>query len=58
MHPFHIPQCTIQNRHVHISLLNGACWDMEQVDCGIYEIGLLIAIVETLFRVYLALVKR
>ena len=38
--PFHIPQCTIQNRNVHISVLNGALWDMEQVHYGICEIGL------------------
>ena len=30
MHLFHIPQCTIQYRNVHISVLNGALWDMEQ----------------------------
>ena len=35
MHQFHIPQCTIQNRNVHISVLIGALWDMEQVHCGI-----------------------
>ena len=29
MHMFHIPQCTIQNRNVHISVLNDALWDME-----------------------------
>ena len=39
MHLFHIPQCTIQNRNVHISVLNGALWDMELVRCGIYELG-------------------
>ena len=33
MHLFHIPQCSIQNRNVHISVLNGALWDMEQVHC-------------------------
>ena len=27
MHQFHIPQCTIQNRNVHISVLNGALWE-------------------------------
>ena len=27
----HIPQCTIQNRNVHISVLNGVLWDVEQV---------------------------
>ena len=41
MHLFHIPQCTIQNRNVTISVLNGALWDMEQVHGGICEIGLL-----------------
>ena len=30
MQLFHITQCTIQNRNVHISVLNGALWDMEQ----------------------------
>ena len=24
----HIPQCTIQDRAVHISVLNGALWDL------------------------------
>ena len=38
---FHIPQCSIQNRNVHISVLNGALWDMEQVHSEICEIGLL-----------------
>ena len=38
MHLFHIPECSIQNRNVHISVLNGAFWDMEQVH---HEIGLL-----------------
>ena len=40
MHLFHIPQCNIQNRNVHISVLNVALWDMEQVHSGICEIGL------------------
>ena len=39
--PAHIPQCSIQNRNVHISVLNYTWWDMRQVHCGIYEIGLL-----------------
>ena len=38
MHLFHIPQCTIQNRNVHISVLNGALWDMEQLHCEICEL--------------------
>ena len=38
MHMFHIPQCSIQNRNVHISVLNGALWDMEQVHSGICEL--------------------
>ena len=41
MHLFRIPQCSIQNRNVHISFLNRALWDMEQVHSGICEIGLL-----------------
>ena len=40
MHLSHIPQCIIQNRNVHISVLNWALWDMGQVQCGICEIGL------------------
>ena len=36
-----IPQCTTQNRKVHISVLNSAWWDMGQKHCEIYEIGLL-----------------
>ena len=40
MHLSHIPQCTIQNRNVHISVLNGALWDMGQVHCWICEFGL------------------
>ena len=39
MHLSHIPQCSIQNRNVHISVLNGALWNMEQVHSGIYELG-------------------
>ena len=31
MHLFHIPQCSTQNRNVHISVLDEALWDMEQV---------------------------
>ena len=41
MHPSHIPQYIIQNRNVHISVLNNAFWDKGQVHCGICEIGLL-----------------
>ena len=39
VHLFHIPQCTIQNRNVHISVLNGALWDMEQMHGEICELG-------------------
>ena len=42
MHLFHIPQYTIQNRNVHISVLNGVLWDMEQIHWGICEIDLLL----------------
>ena len=41
MQLFHIPQYSIQNRNVHISFLNRALWDMEQLHYGIHEIGLL-----------------
>ena len=41
MHLPHTPQCTIQDRNVHIFVLNGALWAMEQMHCGICEIGLL-----------------
>ena len=41
MHLYHILQCSIQNRNLHISVLNGALWDMEQLHFGICEIGLL-----------------
>ena len=37
----HTPQCPIQNRNVHISVLNGILWDMGQVYCGISAIALL-----------------
>ena len=40
MHLTHNPQCTIQNRNVHISVLNDALRDMGRVDCGICEINL------------------
>ena len=46
MHQVHIQQCTIQNRNVHISVLNGLLWDMEQLHCGIYELGQLNRILE------------
>ena len=34
-------KCTIQNINVHISVLNGALRDMEQMHCVTCEIGLL-----------------
>ena len=39
MHLSHIPQCSIQNRNGHISVLNEALWDMEQAHSGICELG-------------------
>ena len=39
MHLFHIPQYSIQNRNVHISVLNEALWDMEHVHSRICELG-------------------
>ena len=41
MHLSHIPQYTIQNRNVHISVQNGVLWDMGQMHCGICQTGLL-----------------
>ena len=35
MYLSHIPECTIQNRNVHISVLNCVLCDMGQVHCGI-----------------------
>ena len=40
MHFYHIPSYTIQNRNVHISVLNGVLWDMRRGHCGICEIRL------------------
>ena len=34
-HLFHIPQRSIQNKNVHISVTHGALWDMEEVHSGI-----------------------
>ena len=39
MHPVHIPQWSIQNRNVHISVLNEELWDTEQVHSRICELG-------------------
>ena len=46
MHLFHIRQCSIQNRNVHIPVLNGAFWEMEQMHSGICEIGQLILVLK------------
>ena len=40
MYLSHIPQYTIQNRNVTISVLNGVLWDMRLAHCGICEIDL------------------
>ena len=55
MHLFHILQCTIQNKNVHISVLNDALWDMEQVHCGICEIGLFFSPVMSIVTMALCL---
>ena len=39
MQLFQIPKSSIQNRNEHISVLNGALWDMEEVHSGICELG-------------------
>ena len=44
MHLFHIPQCSILNRNVHSSVLNGALWAMEHVHSGICEFGLFLPV--------------
>ena len=38
-HLSHIPQCTIQNKNVHISVLGGVLWDMGLLLCGNSEIS-------------------
>ena len=40
MHLSHIPELTVENMNVHISILTGVMWDTEQVNYGICEIGL------------------
>ena len=42
---FHITWCTIQNRKQYIYILNGALWDMEEVNYGICEISVLSIII-------------
>ena len=39
MHLFHVQQRTIQNSNIHISVLNGALWDLRQLHCGVCELG-------------------
>ena len=39
--PVPYPTSRIQNRNVHISVLNGELWDKGQVHYGICEFGLL-----------------
>ena len=39
MHLPHIPQYTIQNRNVHISVMNRVLWDMRLMHCGICKTG-------------------
>ena len=48
VHLFRIPQCTIHNRKVHISVLNGALWYMGQVHHVICEFGLFMFWIELL----------
>ena len=52
MHLFHIPQCAIQNRNVHITVVSGALWDMEQVYCGICELGQLPCYTEVVWNIF------
>ena len=39
MHMYYIPQSIIQDRNIHISVLNGALWDMGHMHYGICEFG-------------------
>ena len=48
-----IPQYTVQNRNVHISVLNSELWDMGQVHC---EIGLLLHIKLSGWHKYIMLI--
>ena len=41
MHLFHFPQCNIQSRNMHISVLTDALWDMGEMHHGNCDIGLL-----------------
>ena len=52
MRLFHIPQCSIHNRNVHISVLNGALWDMEQVHSRICELGQLTQCKWTILKIW------
>ena len=45
MHLFHIPQSTVENRHLHISVQNGLLWKMGQVHFEICETGLFALVV-------------
>ena len=44
--------------YVHISVLNGALWDMGHVHCGIYEIGLLYYRIRGYFQVVNVIAKK
>ena len=50
MHLFQIPQLSIQYKNLHISDVNGALWDVEQVHSGISELGQLTLYVLTHLR--------
>ena len=51
MHLFHIPQCSNRNRNLHISVLNGALWDIEQVHIGICKLGQFMHMIRSLMMV-------
>ena len=55
-----IPQCTSENKNMHISVLNGALWEMAQVYYGIWKICLLIkhhCLLKNCFSVHLGWVE-
>ena len=46
MHLFHIPQCNIQNRNFHISVLNGVLWDIRRALQDLWIYSVMVAFVE------------
>ena len=51
MHLSHIPEYLTQNRNEHICVLNGVLLDMEQLNYGICEIGLLTDLLRPKYKI-------